>query len=121
MVELPMPDPVNSVTVYTTGNVDDSYSTGMSAIIPVKLTKKWDTRNTAQLSYSKFSTFQNNEHVVNDQLFYYLQSAHTILMPKDFRTEATFLYRGPAAAGLYLQQAMYRIDLAFSKPFLKRK
>ena len=53
---------------------------------------------TAQLSYSKYTTMQNNERVVNDQLFYYIQSAHTILLPKDFRTEATFLYSGPAAA-----------------------
>ncbi|GEO11086.1 outer membrane beta-barrel family protein [Segetibacter aerophilus] len=121
MIELPMADPVNSVTVYTTGNVDDSYSTGVSAIIPVKLAKKWDTRNTAQVSYSKYSTVQNNEPVLNEQLFYYIQSAHTILLPKDFRTEATFLYRGPAAAGLYHQQAMYRIDLAFSKSLWKKK
>jgi outer membrane receptor protein involved in Fe transport len=121
MIELPMPDNVNNVTVYTTGNVDDSYSYGLSAIIPVKLAKKWDTRNTAQLSYSRYTTVQNNEPLVNDQLFYYIQSAHTILLPKDFRTEATFLYRGPAAAGLYHQQAMYRIDLAFNKSFGKKK
>lgn len=121
MIELPMPDAANAVTVYTTGNVDDSYSGGLSAIIPVKLAKKWDTRNTAQLSYSKFNTFQANEKIVNEQLFYYLQSAHTILLPKDFRAEATFLYRGPAVAGLYRQQAMYRIDLAFNKSFAKKK
>jgi len=107
--------------VYTTGNVDDSYSSGLSAIIPVKLAKRWDMRNTLQLSYSKYTTVQNNESLMNDQLFYYLQSAHTILLPKDFRTEATFLYRGPAAAGLYHQQAMYRIDLAVSKPLFKKK
>ena len=64
---------------------------------------------------------QNNEAIVNKQLFYYIQSAHTLLFPKDFRTEATFLYRGPAASGLYQQQAMYRIDLAFSKSFFKKK
>ncbi|MES2777358.1 MAG: TonB-dependent receptor [Bacteroidota bacterium] len=121
MIELPIPDPVNNVTVYTTGNVDDSYSAGLSAIIPVKIAKKWDSRNTAQLSYSRFTTMQNNESLVNDQLFYYIQSAHTILLPKDFRTEATFLYRGPAAAGLYHQKAMYRIDMAFSKLFLNKK
>lgn len=121
MIELPMPDAVNNVTVYTTGNVNNSYSGGVSAIIPVKLAKKWDTRNTAQLSYSKFSTIQNGANLENEQLFYYIQSAHTILLPRDFRTEATFLYRGPAAAGLYHQQAMYRIDLAFNKAFAKKK
>lgn len=121
MVELPILDIAKAVTIYTTGNVDDSYSSGMSVIVPVKLAKRWDTRNTGQLSYAKFTTFQNNEKIINDQVFYYLQSAHTILLPKDFRAEATFLYRGPSAAGLYLQQAMHRIDLAFSKSFANKK
>ena len=121
MVELPMPDAPNAQVVYTTGNVDNSYSGGVSAIIPVKLAKRWDTRNTAQLSYSKFTTFQDFEKIVNEQLFYYIQSAHTILLPKDYRAEATFLYRGPAASGLYHQQAMYRIDLAFNKSFANKK
>jgi len=121
MIELPMLDVANAITVYTTGNVDNSYNGGLSLIVPVKLSKRWDTRNTGQLSYSKYTTYQNLDKVVNDQLFYYLQSAHTILLPKDYRAEATFLYRGPAAAGLYHQQAMYRIDLAFSKSFAKKK
>lgn len=121
MIELPILDIPNAVTIYTTGNVDDSYSGGMSAVVPVKLGKRWDTRNTAQLSYSKFTTFQNNQKIINDQVFYYVQSAHTILLPKDYRAEATFLYRGPSAAGLYHQQAMHRIDLAFSKSFANKK
>ncbi|OLY90682.1 Outer membrane receptor proteins, mostly Fe transport [Cnuella takakiae] len=121
MTELPIPDAANAVTVYTTGNVDDAYSGGLSAIIPVKLAKKWDTRNTAQLSYSKFTTFQGTEQLVNEQLFYYVQSAHTVLLPKAFRVEATFLYRGPAASGLYQQKALHRIDLAFNKSFAKKK
>lgn len=121
MIELPMLDNANAVTVYTTGNVDDSYSGGMSLIVPVKLSKKWDTRNTGQLSYSKFNTYQNNEKIVNEQLFYYIQSAHTILLPKNFRAEATFLYRGPSVAGLYRQQTMHRIDLAFNKSFANKK
>lgn len=121
MIELPMLDAVNAVTVYTTGNVDDSYNGGLMAIIPMKLAKWWDTRNTMQLSYSKFTAFQNGERIENKQLFYFLQSGHTLSLPKNFRAEATLLFRGPAAAGLYLQQAMYRIDLAFSKSFAKKK
>ncbi|HYO21597.1 MAG TPA: TonB-dependent receptor [Flavisolibacter sp.] len=121
MVELPILDIVNTATIYTTGNVDDSYSGGMSLVIPVKLAKRWDTRNTGQLSYSKFTAYQNFERIDNKQLFYYLQSAHTVLLPKDYRAEATFLYRGPSVSGLYRQQTMHRIDLAFSKSFANKK
>jgi hypothetical protein len=69
MIELPMLDVDNAITTYTTGNVDNSYSGGISAIVPIKISKKWDTRNTAQLSYSKFTTQSNNGPVVNEQLF----------------------------------------------------
>jgi outer membrane receptor protein involved in Fe transport len=121
MVELPMLDVANTVTVYTTGNVNNAYSGGASAILPVKLAKWWDTRNTAQLSYSKFTTQSAQGALKNEQLFFSLQSAHTLLFKNNFRGEATFLFRSAAASGLYHQRAMYRIDLAASKSFSKKK
>jgi hypothetical protein len=121
MVELPMLDVANTVTVYTTGNVNNSYSGGGSVIIPARITKRWDTRNTAQVSYSKFTTASAQGDLQNEQLFLSLQSVHTILFAKDFRMEGTLIFRGPAASGLYHQKSMYRIDLAFSKSFSKRK
>lgn len=121
MVELPMLDVANTVTVYTIGNVNNSYSGGGSFIVPVRITKRWDTRNTGQVSYSKFTTQSAQGALQNEQLFFLLQSAHTMLFPKDFRAEGTFIFRGPAASGLYHQKAMYRIDLAFSKRFNKNK
>ncbi|MES2880678.1 MAG: outer membrane beta-barrel family protein, partial [Bacteroidota bacterium] len=121
IIELPMVDAANSATIYTTGNVDQSISGGMSIIAPVKISKKWDTRNTGQLSYSRFTTASDYGQLVNKQLFYFLQSAHTILLPKDFKVEATFLFRGPAVAGLYRQAAMYRIDMGFGKSFNRKK
>jgi hypothetical protein len=121
MVELPMLDVDKTVTVYTTGNVNNAYSGGGSVIVPVKITKWWDTRNTSQLSYSKFTTQSAQGALKNEQLFFSLQSAHTLLFKNNFRGEATFLFRGPAASGLYHQKAMYRIDLAVSKSFYKKK
>jgi len=59
--------------------------------------------------------------IVNDQLFYSLQSAHTILLPKNFRMEANMNFRGPSVSGLYRQKAMYRIDIGFTKSFAKKK
>jgi hypothetical protein len=61
MIELPMPDPANNVTVYTTGNVDNSLSTGGSVIIPVKLQKNGIPRNTGNCPTAGITTVQNNE------------------------------------------------------------
>jgi hypothetical protein len=121
MAEIPILDVEKAVTVYTTGNVDDGHNMGAMAIVPVKLLKFWDTRNTAQLTYNRFSTVSNNGLLRNSQLSYSLQSVHTVLLPRDFRMELSFLFRGPAASGLYRMAPMNWIDVAFKKSFAKPK
>ena len=119
--ELPQLDVATATTTYYTGNVDDAHSVSLSGVGPLKITKKWDTQNTLLLNYSKFSLTDSNGLHVNDQLFYMLQSNHTIQLPKQFRMELNLLYRGPAASGLYHMAAMSRVDIAFKRSFLKKK
>jgi hypothetical protein len=121
MAEIPILLVEDTTTIYTTGNVDDGYNIGATAIAPLKICKWWDTQNTTILSYSKFSMQSNNGQLVNDQLFFMFQSNHTILLPKDFRMELNLLYRGPAASGLYHMASMHRVDVAFRKSFLAKK
>ncbi len=121
MAEIPILDVANSTTIYTTGNVDDGHNLSMTALAPLRITKKWEAQNTMIVSYNKFSMMSNQGQVVNDQVFYMLQSNHTILLPKSFRMELNLLYRGPAASGLYHMAAMHRVDVAFKKSFLNKK
>jgi outer membrane receptor protein involved in Fe transport len=119
--ELPQLDVATATTIYYTGNVDDAHSVSLSGVGPLKITKKWDTQNTLLLNYSKFSLTDANGRHINEQLFYMLQSNHTIQLPKAFRMELNLLYRGPAASGLYHMAAMSRVDVAFKRSFLKKK
>jgi hypothetical protein len=63
----------------------------------------------------------NAGDIINDQVTYSLQSNHTIQLPKEFRLEMNFLYRGPAASGLYHMAAMSRLDIGVRKSFFKKK
>lgn len=121
MAEIPILYVDDTLTVYTTGNVSTGHSAGMTAIAPLKLAKKWDTQNTMVLSYNKFSMNSNNGLIVNDQLFFMIQSNHTILLPKEIRMEMNLLFRGPAASGLYHMASMHRVDLAFKRSFMNKK
>jgi hypothetical protein len=121
MAEVPILLVEDTTTIYTTGNVDNGYSIGATGVAPLKIAKWWDTQNTTVLSYNKFSMQSNNGQLVNDQLFFMLQSNHTILLPKNFRMELNLLYRGPAASGLYHMASMHRVDVAFRKSFLEKK
>jgi hypothetical protein len=121
MAELPYLDVNNSTTIYTTGNVDDGFYVGATAIAPLKIMKGWDTQNTLSLSYNKLSIMMDNKLQVNDQVNYFLQSNHTILLPKNIRADLTFWYSGPAASGLYMIDPMWRTDIGFRKTVLNKK
>ena len=119
--EIPILDVSNNITIYTNGNVDRSHSAGVTAIIPVKIIKGWDTRNVAQLFYNDFRAFTNNGRVDNKQWLAVLQSIHTVLLPKDLRGEVTMLVRGPNASGLYRMKGFYTVDVALRKTLAKGK
>ena len=121
ITEVPTLDVEKNITIYTIGNLDRGHNVSATALAPIKITKKWDTQNTAVLSYAQFETVTLNGQLENDQLFYMIQSNHTIQLPKDFRMEVSMMYRGPAANGLYLMASMHRVDVAFKKSFLKKK
>jgi hypothetical protein len=121
MSEIAILDVANATTIYTTGNVDDGHNLSMTALAPIRITKKWEAQNTMIVSYNKFSMMSTQGQIVNDQIFYMLQSNHTILLPKSFRMELNLLYRGPGASGLYHMAAMHRVDVAFKKSFFNKK
>ncbi|MET0393109.1 MAG: TonB-dependent receptor [Chitinophagaceae bacterium] len=121
MSEIPILDVATGTTIYTTGNVDDGHSASLSFLAPVRLAKKWETQNTVLFNYSKFTMNSNLGRIVNEQLFFMVQSNHTILLPEDFRLELNLLFRGPAASGLYRMASMHREDIALKKSFLKKK
>ncbi len=121
MAELPRLDVANATTIYYIGNVDGAYSLGATAIAPVKVMKKWDTQNTAVLSYNYNEIMVGQQLLINDQLYYSLQSAHTIQLPKNIRMEMSFLFQGPAAYGLYEIAPRSRVDIGFKKTVLKKK
>jgi hypothetical protein len=121
MAEIPILLVEDTTTIYTTGNVDDGYNIGATAIAPLKICKWWDTQNTTILSYSKFSMQSNNGLLVNDQLFFMFQSNHTILLPKDFRMELNLLYRGPAARAFTTWRRCTGWILPSAKAFLAKR
>ena len=114
-------DAANAVTVYTQANLSRSRNVGATAIAPLKIMKKWDSQNTAVLSYNKFFLNTDTTQQINAQLFFSVQSNHTILLPEAIRMEMNLVYRGPAASGIYKQKAMTRMDVAFKRALLKKK
>ncbi len=121
VAELPILDTEKATTVYYTGNVNDGHNLGLTAIVPIKLGKRWESSNTMVVSYSRFNTVVNQESIVNDRVFYMFQSNQTIQLPFDLRAEINGAYRGPAAYGLYQVDSQWWINLGLKKSFLAKK
>ena len=121
MAELPVLDADKAITTYTTGNVDNGFYVGMTAVAPLKIRKGWDTQNTLSLSYNKLSILVDNNELVNDRVTYFIQSNHTMLLPWDIRSDVAIWYRGPAASGLYMIDPMWRADIGLRKSVWKKK
>ncbi|MCB2407703.1 outer membrane beta-barrel family protein [Hymenobacter lucidus] len=119
--EVPILDVEAATTKYTTDNLDTGHILGLTAVAPYKLAKWWDTQNTAVVSYRKFSTNATNGFLTNEQLYYMLQSNHTLLLPSKVRLEIEARYLGPTASGLYQIKPMHWVGLALKRSFLQEK
>jgi len=121
IAELPAVDQETTTTIYYTGNLDESRDLSLTAVAPFKMMKNWDTNNTLVLSYNEYSGMASGQEVINDQLYYMLQSNHMVLLPKDFKLEVNFSYQGPAVYALYRIEPQFWVNLGLKKSFLDDK
>ena len=121
IAELPAVVEETASTIYYTGNVDKSQNLSLTALLPIKIMKNWETNNTLLLSYNEFNAVVNKEPVVNAQLFYMIQSNHNIMLPLKLRMEVNTAYLGPGAYALYHIAPRWWVHLGLKKSFLDDK
>ncbi|MFB9861995.1 TonB-dependent receptor domain-containing protein [Rufibacter immobilis] len=121
IAEVPLVNVEDTLTVYTIGNVDKGYNLSLTANVPVKVMKNWDTQNTLLVSYNKYNLLLNQQQQTNDRVFYMLQSNHNILLPLKLKMEINFAYRGPGAYSLYEVDSQWWLNVGFKRSFLEDK
>lgn len=119
--EVPILNVDSAITKYTTDNLDQGHIIGLTGVAPYKIAKWWDSQNTVVVSYRKFSTTGTNGFLVNEQLYYMLQSNHTLLLPAKVRLEVEARYLGPTASGLYQIRPMHWVGVALKRSLLQDK
>ncbi|MCP2045911.1 TonB-dependent receptor domain-containing protein [Pontibacter sp. HSC-36F09] len=118
IAELPEIIPETSTTIYYVGNVPKSRNLSLIAIVPFTIMKNWESSNTMLLSYNEFSAVVNKQQMINDQVFYMLQTNHTIMLPKKIKMEVNGVYQGPAAYALYVVDPRWWVNVGVKKSFL---
>ncbi|MBB6611604.1 TonB-dependent receptor [Pontibacter sp. Tf4] len=113
--------PEDTTTIYYVGNVNDLRSIGLTALVPVKIMKNWDTNNTFVLSYNENSVIVEERQVINDQVYYMLQSNHTIALPRKFKLELNGTYYSKSVHALYIIEPRWWVNGGIRKSFLGDK
>lgn len=113
--------PDSAQTIYSTANVNTTKNASAALIAPLRIAKKWDAMNTLLTSYTQLDVLAGTQLVHREQIFYMIQSNHTIVFPKAIRFEANILYRSQAISGLYTLDPWLRVDLGLRKSFLNKK
>jgi hypothetical protein len=121
IAELPAIIPETSTTIYYVGNVPKSRNLSLTAIVPFTIMKNWESNNTMLLSYNEFSAVVNKQQVINDQVFYMLQTNHNIMLPKKIKLEVNGIYQGPAAYALYVIDPRWWVNVGVKKSFMNDK
>jgi hypothetical protein len=121
IAELPEVIPETSTTIYYVGNVPKSRNLSLTAIVPFTVMKNWESNNTLLVSYSEFSAVVNKQQVINDQVFYMLQSNQTIMLPKKIRMEVNGTYQGPGVYALYVVDPRWWVNVGLKKNFMQEK
>jgi hypothetical protein len=119
--EIPLVNAENATTLYYNGNVDNGQNLSLTAIVPVRVTKSWETNNTLVVSYNEYSAAINNEQLENNQWFYMLQTSQNILLPRDFKFELNDSYLGDCVYCLYRVEPRWWIYLGLKKSFMEEK
>jgi len=63
----------------------------------------------------------DKQQVINDQVYYMLQSNHTILLPWKLKAEINGTYQGPAAYALYRIDPRWWVNVGLKKSFMEEK
>ena len=121
MAEIPKQNNSDKTTVFQTRNVDNFENAGATAVIPVKLSPKWEVSNNLSLEYQNYAIVLNENKLVNEQVFFSGQSNHNIQLPKNIRLEVNAGYQGPSAYGLYKIEQNWWVDAGVKRSFLKNQ
>lgn len=119
MSELPRLVADSAYTIYYQGNVNSEREVGLTAVVPVKLRRWWDVQNTLIVLSDRIVYDDKSVAQVNQNIFWMIQSNHTLQLPRSLRLELNGRYVGEGLSGLYVMQPYFRLDLGLRRSLPK--
>ncbi len=98
-------------------NLDRADNVSLRMMVPVELTKWWNTSNMVQVYYNRFQTPIGDELLDKEQVSGIFRSQHNITFPKGFKMEIMGMYMSPFLEGQARIQGVGWVDAGLTKSF----
>jgi hypothetical protein len=104
-----------------TANFDKTKNFNFQGVVPVELTKWWNSSNLVQVNYNKFKSLLGKDVLDVSQVSYLLRSQHNFILPKGFKFELVGIYLSPQIWGQGEIQSLGWVDAGMTKSLMKDK
>jgi hypothetical protein len=104
-----------------TANFDKTKNFNFQGVVPVELTKWWNTANLVQVNYNKFKSLLGKDVLDVSQTSYLLRTQHNFILPKGFKFELVGIYLSPQIWGQGEIRSLGWVDAGMTKSLMKDK
>jgi hypothetical protein len=104
-----------------TANFDKTKNFNFQGVVPVELTKWWNSSNLFQVNYNKFKSLLGKDVLDVSQVSYLLRTQHNFILPKGFKFELVGIYLSPQIWGQGEIKALGWVDAGMTKSLMKDK
>jgi hypothetical protein len=104
-----------------TANFDKTKNFNFQGVVPVELTKWWNSSNLVQVNYNKFKSLLGKDVLDVSQVSYLLRTQHNFILPKGFKFELVGIYLSPQIWGQGEIQSLGWVDAGMTKSLMKDK
>jgi hypothetical protein len=104
-----------------TANFDKTKNFNFQGVVPLELTKWWNSSNLVQVNYNKFKSLLGKDILDVSQVSYLLRTQHNFNLPKGFKLELVGIYLSPQIWGQGEIKALGWVDAGMTKSLMKDK
>jgi hypothetical protein len=104
-----------------TANFDKTKNFNFQGVVPLELTKWWNSSNLVQVNYNKFKSLLGKDILDVSQVSYLLRTQHNFNLPKGFKLELVGIYLSPQIWGQGEIQSLGWVDAGMTKSLMKDK
>jgi len=104
-----------------TANFDKTKNFNFQGVVPVELTKWWNSSNLVQVNYNKFKSLLGKDMLDVSQVSYLLRTQHNFILPKGFKFELVGIYLSPQIWGQGEIRSLGWVDAGMTKSLMKDK